>query len=183
MRLPGVRPRATAGRRRDRAFEALVREVSDPLFRTALLLSGDWQHAEDLVQTALTNLYVRGGWSRLDDPLGYLRRVALNAFISTRRRRSSQELPVEEIGERAYGMWRSPDSELRVDLFRALETLIALDRAIVVLRYWDDLSVAETAELVGLSPGAVRARSLRVLARLRRTLTTLYAYDTPGERP
>lgn len=174
MRLSGV------SRQRDQAFADLVREVSDPLFRTALLLSGDWQHAEDLVQTALTNVYVRGGWRRLDHPLGYLRRVVLNEFISRRRRHASRELPVEEVGERAFGAWRSPDSEVRVDLFRALETLTALDRAVVVLRYWDDLSVAETATLVGLSPGAVRVRSVRVLARLRQTLTTLYASDPAG---
>ena len=167
--------------RRDQAFTELVHEVSDPLFRTALLLSGDWQHAEDLVQTALTHLYVRGGWERLDHPVGYLRRVVLNEFISRRRRRSSRELPVEEVGERAFGAWRSPDSETRVDLFRALATLTALDRAVVVLRYWDDLSVAETAVLVGLTPGAVRVRSVRVLARLRLTLSTLPELETSGE--
>lgn len=147
-----------ASSRRDRAFADLVHEVSDPLFRTALLLRGDWQHAEDLVQTALTKLYVRGRWARPDHPLGYLR------------------------GEHSYAGWREPDREVRVDLFRALATLAAIDRAVVVLRYWDDLTVAETATLVGLSPGAARVRSLRVLARLRQTLTPIHDLDRSGER-
>lgn len=159
-----------ATNRQDEAFEDLVHGVSNPLLRTAVLLSGDWQQAEDLVQTALTKLYVRGHWRRLEHPLAYLRKIVVNEFISLRRLRSSGELPVEEIREHSYGAWREPDSALRVDLFRALAELAVTDRAVVVLRYWDDLSVAETAAVVGLSPGAVRVRSHRVLGQLRLSL-------------
>ena len=167
--------------RRDQAFEDLVQSVCDPLFRTTLLLCGDWQYAEDLVQMALVKLYVRGHWRQLDHPLAYLRRIVVNEFINLRRRRSAYELPVEDVLEHTYGGWKEPDPEARIDLFRALARLPVTDRAVVVLRYWDDLSVNETAALVGLSPGAVRVRSVRALARLRQSLTNLPSASTTQE--
>ncbi len=100
-----------------------------------------------------------------------------------RRLHSARELLVEQVGEHAYAGWREPDTATRVDLFRVLESLTAIDRAVVVLRYWDDLGVAETATLLGLSPSAVRVRSHRTLARLRQTLAALNDYDTSGRRP
>ena len=106
----------------------------------------------------------------------------LNEFISQRRLRSAHELPIAQVDEHAYAAWREPDTATRVDVFRVLDSLTALDRAVVVLRYWDDLSVAETATLIGLSPSAVRVRSHRTLARLRKTLPARYDLDTSGER-
>ena len=73
---------------RDQSFTELVRLVGDPLFRTSLLLSGDWQQAEALVPTSLAKLYARGRW-HLDHPLAYLRQVVVHKFISRRRRRSA----------------------------------------------------------------------------------------------
>lgn len=157
---------------RDESFTDLVRQVADPLFRTALLLSGDWQQAEDLVQTSLAKLYGHGRWESLEHPQAYLRQMVVNEHISRRRRRAAGELSVAVPPEPTHGHWHDPDPSVRVDLFRALATLTALDRAVVVLRYWDDLSVTETAASVGLTESAVRSRCLRVLTRLRSLLTS-----------
>jgi RNA polymerase sigma-70 factor (sigma-E family) len=155
---------------RDQEFEDLVSLFGDRLFRTALLLAGDWQQAEDLVQITLAKLYARGRWHRLSHPQAYLRQMVLNEFISLRRRRSAGELTVESVPEHAYGHWQEADAADRVDLFRALDALSSTDRAVVVLRYWEDLSVAETALLIGVTQGAVRTRSGRALSRLRSLL-------------
>lgn len=162
---------------RDQSFTDLVRQVGDPLFRTALLLSGDWQQAEDLVQTSLAKLYGLGRWDSLDHPQAYLRQMVVNEHVSRRRRRSAGELSMAAPPEPAYGHWDDGDPSDRVDLFRALATLSALNRAVVVLRYWDDLSVTETAALLGLTEPAVRSRCLRVLTRLRSLLTSPFTDD------
>ena len=99
---------------RDQSFTELVRLVGDPLFRTSLLLSGDWQQAEDLVQTSLAKLYARGRWRHLDHPLAYLRQMVVHEFISRRRRRSAGEVSVERVPEQAYGSWDDPSPAVRV---------------------------------------------------------------------
>lgn len=97
--------------------------------------------------------------------------MLVNTFISTRRRRSEHEQPLEVLPEPAPSGSDTSTAELRVVLARALATLEPIDRAVLVLRYLDDVSVAEAADRLGLSQGAVRNRSLRALTRLR---------DTPG---
>ena len=156
---------------RDQSFTDLVRQVGDPLFRTALLLTGDWQQAEDVVQTSLARLYARGRWAHLDHPLAYLRQMVLNEYLGRRRRRSAGEISVAAVPEQAHGSWDDPSSAMRIDLLRALATLTAVDRAVVVLRYRDGLSVAETATSLGLTESAIRSRCVRVLGRLRSLLT------------
>ena len=96
--------------------------------------------------------------------------MVVHEFISRRRRRSAGEVSVERVPEQAHGSWDDPSPAARVDLFRALATLTALDRGVVVLRYWDDLSVAETAVALWITEFAVRNRCVRVLARLRSLL-------------
>jgi RNA polymerase sigma-70 factor (sigma-E family) len=157
--------------RPDSAFDDLVRPCVDRLFRTALLMSGDWQQAEDLVQITLAKLYARGGWQRITHPAAYLRQTLVHECISLRRRRSAQELVTGALPHRSAAGWVEADSAAYLDLFRALSRLSRTDRTVVVLRYWDDLSVAETADLTGLTPGAVRTRSGRALATLRALLT------------
>ena len=156
---------------RDQSFTDLVGQVGNSLFRTALLLTGDWQQAEDLVQTSLARLYARGRWAHLDHPLAYLRQMVVNEYLSRRRRRSAGEISVAAVPDQVRGSWDDPSSATRIDLFRALATLTAVDRAVVVLRYREDLSVAETATSLGLTESAVRSRCVRVLARLRSLLT------------
>ncbi|GLW72174.1 RNA polymerase sigma24 factor [Kitasatospora phosalacinea] len=161
------------GRRRGaeerREFEQFAHERGAALFRTALLLCGDWHLAEDLTQTALARIYA--SWHRVaqaESPAAYARTVLVRCYLSHRRLRRSTELPVlDGLPEQA-----APDHDpaLRVALLAALAELPPKDRAVLVLRYWEDRSVDETAAELQLSPGTVRVRSLRALTRLRRQL-------------
>ncbi|BDH06527.1 MULTISPECIES: SigE family RNA polymerase sigma factor [Streptomyces] len=139
------------------------------LFRTACLLTGgDRYLAEDLVQETLAKMYC--SWrriNRIDSPVAYANTVLTRTFLSHCRRRSSKERPSDRIPETAD---RADDTELRLTLLEGLARLSANDRAVLVLRYWEDRSVEETAEVLRVSPGAVRVRSLRALGRLRALL-------------
>jgi RNA polymerase sigma-70 factor (sigma-E family) len=156
-------------------FVELATARSAALFRTALLLTGDWHAAEDLVQDTLGKLYVH--WARVakaSDPAAYARTTLVRTFLSGRRRRSSGERPRADPDPGAVD---DGDAALRLTLLAALARLEPQDRAVLVLRYWEDLDAAATAELLGCSPSAVRTRSRRALARLRQVvggdLTTL----------
>ncbi|MEU9166840.1 SigE family RNA polymerase sigma factor [Streptomyces sp. NPDC048420] len=149
-------------------FQGFARALTPRLFRTALLMSGDWHLAEDLVQTALGKIF--SSWSRVrrtDSPEAYAHTVLMRTYISHRRLRRSSEHPVAALPEHAS---TGPDSALRVTLLAALAELPPRDRAVVVLRYWEDRSVEETASVLGMTKGSVRNRSSRALARLRRTI-------------
>ena len=149
----------------DEEFRQFASARSPALFRTAWLLCGDWHLAEDLVQTALGRLYRHwGSVRRAGNQNAYARAVLVKAFLSHQRRRSSRERPTEVVQE-AVG--EVTDPALRVVLLAALAQLPAKDRAVVVLRYWEDLSVEQTAEQLGMTAGAVRNRAQRALARLR----------------
>jgi RNA polymerase sigma-70 factor (sigma-E family) len=153
----------------DADFTEFVQARSTQLYRTAYLLAGSRERAEDLVQTALTKAYA--AWWRVrraDDPVAYVHGVLIKAFLSDRRRRSSGELPVAETPERPR---RDPDPADRLALMAALAELGQLDRAVVVLRFWEDRSVAQTAADLGLSEAAVKNRSLRALRALRAQLS------------
>jgi RNA polymerase sigma-70 factor (sigma-E family) len=153
------------GARDDDAFEAFVAARSADLLRTAVLLTRDRGHAEDLLQTALVKAYRR--WSRIDgEPYPYVRRVLVTTAASWRRLRTTQEivsLPAHEYG--------TPDAtELVAERQRmtdALATLPSRMRAVLVLRYTEDLSEIDTAELLGCSVHTVRSQTVRGLARLR----------------
>ncbi|GAB3775825.1 RNA polymerase sigma-70 factor (sigma-E family) [Nocardioides ginsengisegetis] len=150
-------------------FEEFARARTPQLHRSAWLLCGDRHLAEDLVQETLAKVYVR--WhrklgARIDNPAAYAQTTLVRTFLSARRRRSSGELPWAELPEHA-GPDESADSDLRLALQRALAGLAPLDRAVLVLRYLEDLSVGEVAERLGVSPGAVRNRSMRALERVR----------------
>jgi RNA polymerase sigma-70 factor (sigma-E family) len=154
----------------DRAFVELATARGPALFRTAWLLTGDYHLAEDLVQESLGRIYAR--WSRVaaaDQPAAYAHTVLVHVFLSHRRRRSSTERPSDDVGlgDRAGA---DEDVPLRVALLEALGHLDRIDRAVVVLRYWDDLDAPATGALVGLTPAAVRTRCSRALARLREVL-------------
>ncbi|QMU68076.1 SigE family RNA polymerase sigma factor [Streptacidiphilus sp. P02-A3a] len=142
------------------------------LYRTAYLLTaGDSHLAEDLVQEVLGRMFAAWGrLSRLDNPAGYAQTVLVNVFISQRRKRSSGELPTEVLAERAQDPARDGDPALRLTLLASLRQLPPQDRAVLVLRYWEDRSVEETAAALQLSSTAVRSRSSRALERLRGVL-------------
>ncbi|MER5638752.1 SigE family RNA polymerase sigma factor [Kitasatospora sp. NPDC002227] len=141
------------------------------LVRTAYLLTGGDGHlAEDLAQEALGRVYDR--WRRIsamENPAGYAQTVLVNAFMSYRRKRSNTEHVTDTFTDAAA---HDPDPALRVTLLRALGRLPARDRAVLVLRFWEDRSVEETAAALHLSSTAVRSRSSRALARLREELGT-----------
>ncbi|MFD8482228.1 SigE family RNA polymerase sigma factor [Kitasatospora sp. NPDC059673] len=145
---------------------------SAPLYRSACLLTGGDTHlAEDLVQETLSRMYVV--WRRpgrlfggraIENPAGYAQGVLYRQFIDHHRRRSSRERPVAELPDLPDP---TGDSTLRMTLLQALGRLAPRDRAVLVLRYWEDVSVEETAAILRCRPGAVRSQSSRALARLR----------------
>ncbi|MEZ0094393.1 SigE family RNA polymerase sigma factor [Streptacidiphilus sp. EB129] len=152
-------------------FQAFAVGRGGQLFRTAFLLTaGDSHLAEDLVQETLGRMFARWGRVRLDNPSGYAHTVLVNVFISQRRKRSSGELPTGVLSERAVGAAEDEDPALRVTLLAALRQLAPQDRAVLVLRYWEDRSVEETAAALRLTSTAVRSRSSRALQRLRGVL-------------
>ena len=133
------------------------------LRRTAYLLCGDWQEAEDLTQAAFVRLYLAWGRVRADGAHGYARRVLVNEFLGRRRR--GRELPVDVLPDRPAPSAGSPED--RVDLAAALRAVPAQQRAVVVLRYWEGLSVEQTAALLRIAPGSVKSQASRGLAVLR----------------
>jgi RNA polymerase sigma-70 factor (sigma-E family) len=141
------------------------------LLRTAWLLTGDWQLAEDLVQTALVKVWPR--WSRIcsgGDPDAYVRRTLVTTFVSARRRKWRQEYPVGEPPDSAAVDDQLAAVDLRDALERVLPRLTARQRAVLVLRYYEDLTEDQTAAALGCSIGTVKSQSFKALARLREVL-------------
>ncbi|WTW99126.1 SigE family RNA polymerase sigma factor [Streptomycetaceae bacterium NBC_01309] len=153
----------------ERQFEQFVLARHQALRRLAFLLCGDWHTAEDLVQAAFAKLF--SVWPRVHRTGGveaYARRVLVHAFIDTRRKRSSQELPSDQIPEPSAHV--DADGARRLALLAALAQVTPVYRAALVLRYWEDLSVEETAALLGKSSASVRSATTRGLEQLRRIL-------------
>ncbi|WP_210585564.1 SigE family RNA polymerase sigma factor [Streptomyces sp. GESEQ-35] len=140
------------------------------LYRSACLLTaGDTHLAEDLVQETLGRLYVRWGRvSRVGNPAAYAQTVLTRTFLAHQRRRSSTERATDVLPEPPHAA--DGDTTLRLTLLEALARLPAKDRAVVVLRYWEDRSIEETADAMNTSSAAVRTRCTRALARLRELL-------------
>lgn len=148
---------------RDEDYTAFVALSYRSLVRTAYLLVGDRGHAEDLVQTALVKTYT--AWPRLREPEraeAFARTTLVRATLRWRARRWHRELPSAHLPEAA-----GPDDAGLIDVRRALATLPSGQRAVLVLRFLDDLSEAQTAHLLGISPGTVKSRTSRALAALR----------------
>ncbi|MEV5001447.1 SigE family RNA polymerase sigma factor [Nocardioides sp. LML1-1-1.1] len=153
--------------RRDEAFAAYVARRRPQLFRTAWLLCGDPHRAEDVVQAALTRLYV--AWPRVqraDSVDAYVRRAVVNAHLDEGRRPWRREAPASDhLPEEAV-----PAPEEHGDLWAALRVLPPGQRRVVVLRHWWGLSVEETAADLGISPGTVKSQTSAALAALRASL-------------
>ncbi|PRX97017.1 SigE family RNA polymerase sigma factor [Allonocardiopsis opalescens] len=147
-------------------FSAFVSERSQPLLRTAYLLTRDWALAEDLLQTALAKAW--SAWRRIEPATreAYVRKILVNAFLSWRRRRWVGEEPWADPPDRPgadpYGA-----VDDRSAIWQLLGRLPARQRAVVVLRYYEDLSEAQAAELLGCSVGTVKSQHARALAALR----------------
>ena len=152
----------------DRAeFDAFVAARSTTLLRAAWLLTGDWHRAEDLLQTALAKAFL--AWHRIADGSeeAYVRRVLVTTYVTWWRRAWRAEQPTEEIPERAEADASQDSVDLRLTLLAALGTLSRGQRAAIVLRYYCDLSLDETAAALGCSVGTVKSQSAKGLARLR----------------
>jgi RNA polymerase sigma-70 factor (sigma-E family) len=150
---------------RDQEFEEFAVARTPQLHRSAYLLCGDRHAAEDLVQETLAKVYVKWG-RRIDNPAAYAQTALVRTFLSHRRRRSSHELPYADLPESATAD-PAEAADLRLGLQEVLDGLAPLDRAVLVLRFSEDLGVAEVADRLGLSPGAVKNRTMRALARAR----------------
>src|SRR5688572_8554695 len=137
-------------------FAEFVAERSAGLLRSAWLLTGDAGRAEDLLQTALAAAWLR--WARLasGNPDAYVRRVLFTTYLSWRRRRWRFEIPSAAVPDAGGRLDVAGETAQRDVVRRALAGLSRQQRAVVVLRYVDDLSVAETADLIGCSEGTVR---------------------------
>ena len=148
------------------SFEEFVAARLPALLRYAVVLTGDRHLAEDLVQDVLINAHRR--WKRIagtDRPDQYVFRMVTNAYLSWRRRWSTRQILLVDPPERtADGFPERPEQS---ELWQRLGRLPRQQRAVLVLRYYEDLSVAETAEVLGCAPATVRSTTSRALAALR----------------
>ncbi|MFD4031832.1 SigE family RNA polymerase sigma factor [Streptomyces sp. NPDC058637] len=149
----------------DAALYAFVEDRRTALYRSAYLLCGDRHEADDLVQTTLVKVVLGGRrHGRLDNIEAYARKTLVNTFIAGRRRFWRREQAYGELPDHA-GTPADTDTGLMVRA--ALARLTARQRAVLVLRYWEDLSVEATAELLGMRENTVKSHTARGLAALR----------------
>lgn len=162
-------------------FTAFVRSRGAHHLRMATLLTGNREAAEDLVQASLLKLYQ--AWSRIDpsgEPDAYLRRIIVNTHTSWWRTRWRQETPVPEVPEPAAGEDAAEQHAVGALVRQALARLPRQQRAVLVLRYWEDLPEAEVASLLGCSTGAVKTHAHRGLRALRESLGGLDFFAVNG---
>jgi RNA polymerase sigma-70 factor (sigma-E family) len=144
-------------------FEEFVAARSHGLLRTAYLLTHDHELAEDLLQTALTKAWF--AWPRLEArPEPYVRKILVNTYATWWRRKWHGEQPTEELPDHGA---TAVDVDAGHDLWVALGRLPRRQRAVVVLRFFEDLSEADTAELLGCAVGTVKSQTSKALAKLR----------------
>ncbi len=147
-------------------FSEFVATRSARLLRAAYLFCRDWALAEDLLQTALARAWV--AWRRIEgDPEPYVRTILVNTHASWWRRRWNAEEPTERLPEEPAGTDPHRQVDEREALWRALGRLPRRQRAVLVLRYFEDLSEVEIAETLGCSVGTVKSQASRALAKLR----------------
>jgi len=160
-----------------REFERFAAEASDALFRTGYLMTGDVRDTEDLLQETFLRVAQRWGRVRsMEHPAAYARRILINLVLKGASRRSRQQAELgpqpataETADEHAARALRDVDDLAE---FRwALAQLAPRQRAVLVLRYWADLPVAEVASLLGCSAGTITSTASRAAARLAHTLT------------
>lgn len=160
-------PRQLDAASEDADFREFVSSRGRALLRSAYLLTGNLADAEDLVQSALAKTYQ--AWNRIEDRKaldGYVRRAMVNTHISWWRRHRVDEYPTDEIPDQPAAD-TSGNSELRDTLQRAIDRLPQRMRAAVVLRYFEDMTEAEVADVLGVSQGTVKSTVSRAVAKLR----------------
>jgi RNA polymerase sigma-70 factor (sigma-E family) len=155
-------------------FTEFVRARLPGLRRAAFLLCGDWSRGDDIVQRALTDAYV--GWDRVrraDNPDAYLRTVLVHRWLDERRRRWSTVWLVDAVPDRAADpAHHQPDVDEALDVRAALARLAPRQRAVLVLRFFCDMSVEDTAAALRCSAGTVKSQTSVALAAMRRHLAS-----------
>jgi RNA polymerase sigma-70 factor (sigma-E family) len=178
-RVPPGRPAMTATAHEERlAFDAWVRDRRPSLLRAAVAITRDSESAEDLLQTTLTKVFL--SWDDVRDQGaldGYVRRVMANTQSSWWRRGwRPRETAVADVADaRVSGTDGFAVVEAREDLTPLLRALPPKQQYVVVLRYLEERSVAETAQLLGISTGAVKSQTSRAIATMRRTVRPVTA--------
>ncbi len=148
-------------------FRDYVRSRGPALLRAAYLLTGNMADAEDLVQSALAKTYQ--AWDRIEDRAaidGYVRRAMVNTHISWWRQRKVDEFPTDDVPDQPVAD-KSGESVLHDTLQRAIDKLPQRMRAAVVLRFYEDMTEAEVADVLGVSQGTVKSTVSRAVAKLR----------------
>jgi RNA polymerase sigma-70 factor (sigma-E family) len=177
---------APRGRPYDDDFSEYVAARQPTLLRVAYLLTGSRAEAEDLLQTSFAKLYL--AWGRIEDPANrdaYTRQILVREHASSWRRLwRRRETSVDEVGDAMAahtGFVTPPDDSVteRAAMWRVVQSLPPRQRAVVVLRYYEDCSERQTAEVLGCSVGTVKSQCSRALASLRTQLST----TTVGGRP
>lgn len=152
---------------RDDAYNEFVRSSAAGLRRSAYLVCGDWHWADDAVQDALYKLYL--AWPRVDrtgNVHAYARRVVINAALDAGRRLWRREKAIDTVPDQGVPDQTSDHAD-RDEILAALAELGPRQRACVVLRFYDALTIEETADVLGCSTGTVKSQTNRGLARLR----------------
>lgn len=162
-------------------FTEFVQASWPGLYRTAFMLLGDRGLAEDLAQTALTKTYA--AWTRIEDrsaARAYAHRTLVNTAASWFRRKGwRKEYPTAELPD-SSGPSGARDVGARSEMMDALSRLPPRQRAVVVLRFYEDLSVAETADALGCSVGTVKSQTFEAFSKLRTLLGDATLFETPG---
>jgi RNA polymerase sigma-70 factor (sigma-E family) len=155
-------------------FTSFAQARQGHMRRLAFLLCGNWDDAQDLAQTALLNLCLH--WNRVrraDKVDAYAHKVLIHAYLSDSKKRRRDQVRATDFtvnAERDFSSRPPEQPELRMLLLSALDELAPRGRAVLVLRFWEDLSVEATAAALGCSTGNVKSQSSRALARLREIL-------------
>jgi RNA polymerase sigma-70 factor (sigma-E family) len=156
-------------------FDEFVNTRGPSLLRFAYLLIGDAHQAEDIVQEALARTHLR--WTKIDRhdvPEAYVRKVVLRQYLSWRRRKSSTEIAVAAIPDRADQADEAERIAVRQQLGVLLAGLPRMQRAVVVLRYFEDRHDEDIANLLGCAPATVRSHAARGLQRLRAAMPSVH---------
>lgn len=164
-------------------FTQFVLASSGRLFRTAYAVCGDYQLTEDALQAGFASAYA--SWNRVrraDNPEAYVQRIVINQLFAWRRKASRREVPSERLPESSASTSHE-ELLIEVDLiWRALQKLPLGRRAVVVLRYVEDLSVEDTAKTLGIRPGTVKSQASAALAQLRDELGSVETASGGGAR-
>jgi len=161
----------------DADFAAYFAARVSAVRRLAYALCGDWHTADDLVQATFVKVYPR--WRRVHGPAvdGYVRRVLVNTYLSHLRKHRREQIVADVPDVAVAGPERVAGPASHDDLGPALRRLPPQQRAVVVLRHLEDLSVAEVAELMQVAPGTVKSQSARGIAALRASLSSSKEHD------